>query len=130
MGAPEAEGRRSLSSAAKEVKAAGGAVKAMRIAASLEVEPPPQVQLSEGPASASLSRVSGVGYHTAIARQSASFVIEAVDAEGIRLAKGGTPFFVAVRGSALVKARLTDNQASREALFARPIRRRCRELPH
>ena len=36
MGAPEAEGRRSLSSAAKEVKAAGGAVKAMRIAASLD----------------------------------------------------------------------------------------------
>ena len=98
----------SLKSAAENVNKAGKVVKAMKVTEP-EPEPEPQPVFSDGPASAAKTVCSGIGIHTAIARQTASFTIEAFDEEGIRMNKGGTPFFVAVRGSALVKARLTDN---------------------
>ena len=99
-----------LKGAIKEVKATGSAVRAMAKAANVDPAPMPEpIKEAKGPAVASQCKVSGVGLELAIARQTASFTIEACDEEGTPLRKGGTPFFAAVRGSSLVKARLTDN---------------------
>lgn len=54
--------------------------------------------------------VSGDGLHLAMARQSASFTIEARDAEGVRQQVGGDVFMVAIRGSSKVNAKVADNE--------------------
>ena len=78
-----------------------------------EPEVPPGVRggshLSELPPAAACCKVDGTGLRLAIARQSASFTIESCDAEGTPLHLGGANFFVAVRGSSLVKAKVADN---------------------
>lgn len=101
--------KRGLTGAIEKVSKASAAVKAMRATANTEPEPEPPPPVSDGPAAAGKSSISGVGMHTAIARQNASFIIHAFDDEGIRIDKGGELFMVAVRGSALVKARVTDS---------------------
>ena len=54
------------------------------------------------------SMVSGEGLGHAIALQTGHFQIEACDASGHRLATGGDPFVVAIRGCALVTTRVHD----------------------
>ena len=53
-------------------------------------------------------RVSGAGLHLATVRESAHFTIEALDANGARMACGGEPIFVAIRGVSHVRARVSD----------------------
>ncbi len=59
---------------------------------------------------ASRCKVHGKGIATAIARQPATFTIEAVDAGGQRVIQGGDVFRVDVRGSSVVRARVTDHE--------------------
>ena len=53
---------------------------------------------------------SGDGLHTAMARQTASFIIEARDAEGTQQQSGSETFMVSVRGSSKVTAKVFDNE--------------------
>ena len=53
--------------------------------------------------------VSGEGLKVATSGSEATFTMEARDAEGARVTKGGDSFFVFVRGPANVRAKVTDN---------------------
>ena len=59
---------------------------------------------------ASECKCSGNGLSAAIIRQAAHFTIEAYDETGNKLPVGGEPFKVDLRGSSLVRARVTDNE--------------------
>ena len=59
---------------------------------------------------ASECKCSGNGLSAAIIRQAAHFTIEAYDETGNKLSVGGEPFKVDLRGSSLVRARVTDNE--------------------
>ena len=59
---------------------------------------------------ASMCKVSGKGLEMAIARQPASFTIEAIDTGGERATQGGELFRVDVRGSSVVRARVVDHE--------------------
>lgn len=59
--------------------------------------------------------ISGDGAHTAMARQTATFIIEAHNAEGQQQASGGDKFVVAVRGSSATRAKVTDKVSCRHA---------------
>lgn len=61
-------------------------------------------------ASASKCVLRGDGLHTALARQTASFVIEARDARGEPLTAGGDPFKVDIRGASIVSCKVFDNE--------------------
>ena len=111
---PGVEVAKKLQTAVENVKVANGVVKAFKQAAYIEPEPEPEPPPeSTLPATATNSFVvtgdKSVGIHTAIARQTASFIIQGADTNGTHLRRGGALFFVAVRGSSLVKARVTDN---------------------
>lgn len=54
-------------------------------------------------------RVHGDGLREATVRQAAYFWIEAADIEGNKRTSGGDVFFVAIRGPAQTRARVTDN---------------------
>jgi len=55
-------------------------------------------------------RVTGRGLYEAAVRHTAEFYIEARDATGTRKTCGGDAFFVAIRGTTRVRARIIDNQ--------------------
>ena len=59
---------------------------------------------------ASQCKVSGDGLTSAMARQAASFTIEACDAHGQRLAVGGERFTVALHGMSVVHVTVSDNE--------------------
>ena len=59
---------------------------------------------------AAMCKASGKGLDTAIARQAAIFTIEAFNSSGTRMSSGGDLFRVDVRGSSVVRARVTDNE--------------------
>lgn len=53
-------------------------------------------------------RVNGPGLHEATVREPAHFTVEAFDGKGVRMACGGEPIFIAIRGVSQVRARLSD----------------------
>ena len=66
---------------------------------------------SAGPsgAVAEKSTVTGEGLTVGTTRQTSEFVITAKDAQGVRCTSGGESFFVFARGTARVRAYVTDN---------------------
>ena len=66
---------------------------------------------SAGPsgAVAENSTVTGEGLSVGTTRQTSEFVITAKDAQGVRCTTGGENFFVFARGTARVRAYVTDN---------------------
>ncbi len=70
----------------------------------------PRKQVYEAEAVSSQCIVSGAGMRVAMARKFSTFEIEARDAAGERIHRGGDPFMVAIRGASTVKARVTDLQ--------------------
>ena len=54
--------------------------------------------------------VGGDGLHTAMAKKSSEFTIQAHDAEGQRQRAGGDRFIVSIRGASACRARVRDNE--------------------
>ena len=61
-------------------------------------------------AAVELCKVVGPGIEVAAVRQLAEFTITAFESDGRQLDRGGTSFFVAIRGPQRVRARITDNK--------------------
>ena len=61
-------------------------------------------------AAVELCKVVGSGIEVAAVRQLAEFTITAFESDGRQLDRGGTSFFVAIRGPQRVRARITDNK--------------------
>ena len=66
-------------------------------------------QEEAGPTLPAQCVLMGDGLHKATMRKQANFNIETYDAENRRRSTGGDQFFVAVRGSSRVRARVADN---------------------
>ena len=66
-------------------------------------------------------RIFGEGFRRATVREKAAFTLEALDAEGKRVYRGGDPIFVNIQGVTRARARIKDNEDGSYTVTWRPV---------
>ena len=66
-------------------------------------------------------RISGDGYRRTTVREKATFMLEALDADGDRVYRGGDPIFVSIQGVTRARARIDDHDDGTYTVRWRPI---------